>query len=143
MAVLLARSLGTIEAIRDASAERLHEIDGVGPVVAQSVRDFFDNPASQHLVRALLEAGVRPEPPEEPKAGPFSGKTFIITGTLSRPRSAVEAEIRDRGGAIGSSVSKKTDYLIVGDQPGTKLAKAQKVGVEILDEAGYAALTGR
>ena len=141
VAVLLGRDLGTIEAIEDASVERLREVEGIGPVVAQSVRDFFENPASRHLVRALLDAGVKPEPPEAPKEGPLSGKTFIITGTLSRPRSQVEAEIRDLGGTIGSSVSKKTDYVIVGDQPGTKLQKAQKLGIEILDEAGYEKLT--
>jgi DNA ligase (NAD+) len=136
VAVLLARDLGTIQAIEAASVERLREVEGIGQVVAQSVRDFFDNPSSQHLVKALLDAGVRPAPPEAPREGPLSGKSFVITGTLSEPRSHFEERIRERGGVVADSVTKKTDYVVLGENPGSKLAKAQKLGIEILDEAG-------
>jgi DNA ligase (NAD+) len=142
VAVLLARDLGTIQAIEAASVERLREVEGIGQVVAQSVRDFFDNPSSQHLVKALLDAGVRPAPPEAPREGPLSGKSFVITGTLSEPRSHFEERIRERGGVVADSVTKKTDYVVLGENPGSKLAKAQKLGIEILDEAGLRKLLG-
>jgi DNA ligase (NAD+) len=136
VAQLLAREFGTIEAIQAASFERLNEVEGIGPIVARSIRDFFDNPQSQHLVNSLLEAGVRPAPPEVPREGPLSGKTFVITGTLSEPRSQFEQQIRDLGGVATDSVTKKTDYVVLGDNPGSKLAKAQKMGIEIIDQAG-------
>jgi DNA ligase (NAD+) len=111
-------------------------------VVAQSVYDFFRNPASRHLVRELLAAGVRPEPPPPPKEGPLSGKTFVITGTLSEPRSQFEKRIADQGGATVDSVTKTTDFVVVGDSPGTKLARAEKLGVEIIDESRLRELIG-
>jgi DNA ligase (NAD+) len=138
----LSRALGTIEAIEAADVARLSAVDGIGQVVAQSVYDFFQNPASRHLVRELLAAGVKPEPPPPPREGPLSGKTFVITGTLSQPRSQFEARITDQGGTAADSVTKKTDYLVVGDNPGTKVAKAEKLGVEIIDEGGLLELLG-
>jgi DNA ligase (NAD+) len=141
-AELLSRAFGTIEALEAADVAQLNAVDGIGPVVAQSVYDFFQNPASRHLVRELLDAGVKPEPPAPPKEGPLSGKTFVITGTLSEPRSQFERRIADQGGAAVDSVTKKTDYVVVGDSPGTKLAKAEKLGVEIIDEARLRELIG-
>ena len=134
-AELLSREFGTIEAIEAADFERLNAVDGIGPVVAQSVFDFFRNPASRHLVGEMLALGVRPEPPPPPVEGPLTGKTFVITGTLSEPRSAFERRITDQGGAVADSVTRKVDYVVVGDSPGTKLAKAEKLGVEVIDEA--------
>jgi DNA ligase (NAD+) len=141
-AELLSRAFGTIEALEAADVAQLNAVDGIGPVVAQSVYDFFQNPASRHLVRELLDAGVKPEPPAPPKEGPLSGKTFVITGTLSEPRSQFERRIADQGGAAVDSVTKKTDYVVVGDSPGTKLANAEKLGVEIIDEARLRELIG-
>jgi DNA ligase (NAD+) len=141
-AELLSRAFGTIEALERADVAQLNAVDGIGPVVAQSVYDFFQNPASRHLVGELLAAGVKPESPPPPKQGPLSGKTFVITGTLSEPRSQYERRIADRGGAVVDSVTKKTDYVVVGDSPGTKLAKAEKLGVEIIDEARLRELIG-
>jgi DNA ligase (NAD+) len=141
-AELLARAFGTIDALEAAGVAQLNAVEGVGPVVAQSVYDFFQNPASRHLVGRLLAAGVKPEPPPPPREGPLSGKTFVITGTLSEPRSQFERHIADRGGAAVDSVTKKTDYVVVGDSPGTKLAKAEKLGVEIIDEARLRELIG-
>jgi DNA ligase (NAD+) len=141
-AELLSRAFGTIEALEKADVAQLNAVDGVGPVVAQSVYDFFQNPASRHLVGELLAAGVKPEPPPPPKEGPLSGKTFVITGALSEPRSQFEKRIADRGGAVVDSVTKKTNYVVVGDSPGTKLAKAEKLGVEIIEEARLTELIG-
>jgi DNA ligase (NAD+) len=141
-AELLSRAFGTIDALERADVAQLNAVDGIGPVVAQSVYDFFQNPASRHLVGELLAAGVKPESPPPPKQGPLSGKTFVITGTLSEPRSQYERRIADRGGAVVDSVTKKTDYVVVGDSPGTKLAKAEKLGVEIIDEARLRELIG-
>jgi DNA ligase (NAD+) len=141
-AEVLSRAFGTIEAIEAADVAALKAVDGIGDVVAQSVYDFFQNPASRHLVGELLSAGVKPEPPPPPKEGPLSGKTFVITGTLSEPRSHFERLIADQGGAAVDSVTKKTDYVVVGDSPGTKLAKAEKLGVEIIDETRLRGLLG-
>jgi len=82
------------------------------------------------------------EPPPPPRQGPLSGKAFVITGTLSEPRSHFERRIADNGGAMVDSVTKKTDFVVVGESPGTKLAKAQKLGVEIIDEARLKELIG-
>jgi DNA ligase (NAD+) len=141
-AELLSHAFGIIEALEAADAAQLNAVAGIGQVVAQSVYDFFRNPASRHLVRELLAAGVRPEPPPPPKEGPLSGKTFVITGTLSEPRSQLEKRIADKGGATVDSVTKTTDFVVVGDSPGTKLARAEKLGVEIIDESRLRELIG-
>ena len=135
-AELLSREFGTVEGLMDADLERLSAVDGIGPVVGQSVYDFFQNAVARGMVKELLDAGVRPEPPPPPVEGPLSGKAFVITGTLSEPRSHFEEMIKARGGTPVDSVTKKTDYVVVGDKPGSKLAKAQKLGVETLDEDG-------
>jgi DNA ligase (NAD+) len=142
MAELLSREFGTIEAIEAADVERLNAVEGIGPVVAQAIHDFFQNPASRHLVGDLLAVGVRPEPPPPPKEGPLSGQGFVITGTLSEPRSHFERQIADLGGLVADSVTKKTTYLVVGENPGSKLARAQKLGVEVINEAGLRELLG-
>jgi DNA ligase (NAD+) len=134
VANLLARDFGTIEELMEADVERLNAVEGIGPIVGQAVYDFFQNPASQHLVRELQAAGVKPAPPPKRVEGRLSGKTFVITGTLSEPRSQFEAMIREKGGEVADSGTKKTGYVAVGDNPGSKLAKAQKLGIEIIDE---------
>ncbi|MGI8609236.1 MAG: NAD-dependent DNA ligase LigA [Candidatus Dormibacteria bacterium] len=134
VANLLAREFGTVEAIEAADVDRLNAVEGIGPIMAEAINMYFQDPAAQSLVHDLLEQGVKPEPPEAPKEGPLTGKNFVITGTLSEPRSHFEALIRDRGGELVDSVNKKTSYVAVGDNPGTKLAKAQKMGIEVIDE---------
>ena len=136
VATVLSREFGTIEELIDADVERLSAVEGIGPIVAQAIRDFFDNPQAQDLVKQLLDAGVKPEPPPPPVEGPLSSKTFVITGTLSEPRARFEERIRELGGAVADSVTKKVDYVVVGDNPGSKLAKAEKLGIEVIDEAG-------
>ncbi|MFN2465477.1 MAG: NAD-dependent DNA ligase LigA [Candidatus Dormibacteria bacterium] len=142
VAGVLAREFGTIEALMEADVARLNAVEGIGPIVGQAVYDFFQNPASQHLIGELLAAGVRPEPPPAPREGPLTGQLFVITGTLSEPRSHFENLIRERGGEIADSVTKKVTYVALGDNPGSKLAKAQKLGIEIIDETRLRELLG-
>ncbi|OQA24896.1 MAG: DNA ligase [Verrucomicrobia bacterium ADurb.Bin345] len=137
----LADHFRSLEALAGADIETLQRAEDVGPVMAQSIHDFFRNPRNQALLKRLAQAGVRPVEPEsraEPQEGPFAGKTVVITGTLSQySREEAQEEIRKRGGRVTDSVSKKTDYLVVGADAGSKLAKAQKLGVPVLDEAAF------
>ncbi|HEV1996732.1 MAG TPA: helix-hairpin-helix domain-containing protein, partial [Candidatus Dormibacteraeota bacterium] len=134
VANLLAREFGTIEAIEAADVERLNKVEGIGPIMAEAINMYFQDPAAQALVHDLLGQGVKPEPPPAPLEGPLTGQNFVITGTLSEPRSHFEGLIREQGGDLVDSVTKKTSYVVVGDNPGSKLAKAQKMGVEVIDE---------
>jgi DNA ligase (NAD+) len=142
VANVLAREFGTIEAIEAADVDRLNAVDGIGPVMAEAIAAFFQDPLASGLVHDLLEQGVEPAPPEAPKEGPLTGKSFVITGTLSEPRSHFESLITELGGELADSVTKKTSYVAVGDNPGSKLAKAQKLGIEIIDEVRLRELLG-
>ena len=135
MAGLLAEQFGTIERLQDASLDDLRAVGGVGPRVAEAVHDYFELPDSRRLIERLLAAGVQPRAPQR-REGPLEGKTFVITGTLSSmTRGEAEDRIKALGGTMGSSVSRKTDYLVVGADPGSKLARAQKLKVPVVDEA--------
>jgi DNA ligase (NAD+) len=110
--------------------------------VAEAVHEYFQRPESRRLIERLLEAGIEIKKPER-REGPLTGKTFVLTGTLSSlTRGEAEQRIKALGGAIGAGVSKKTDYLVVGSDPGSKLEKAQRLKVPILDEAAFLALLG-
>jgi DNA ligase (NAD+) len=124
--------------------ETLTEVEGIGPLVAAAIGRYFSDPATAGALRELVEAGVVPERPDVPppgaeaEAGPLAGKSVVVTGTLegfSRPEA--EDAIRAAGGKPAGSVSKKTDYLVAGEAAGSKLAKAQELGVPILDEEGF------
>jgi DNA ligase (NAD+) len=135
-AFVLAERFGTMDRLMNATIDELTVIADIGPVVAQSVHDYF----SQKTVRCLLEelkaAGVNLHEPER-EAGdrPLSGKTFVLTGEMKNfTRSDAENRIREQGGTASSSVSRKTDYVVVGENPGSKFAKAQKLGVRIINE---------
>jgi len=142
MAGLLADHFGTIDRLESASVDDLRSIGGVGPTVAEGVHDYFQLPASRALIARLLQAGIAIKQPERHE-GPLTGKTFVLTGTLSSlTRGQAEERIKSLGGAIGSNVTKKTDYLIVGADPGSKLEKAQRLKVAVLDEAAFRALLG-
>jgi DNA ligase (NAD+) len=110
--------------------------------MAEAISLYFQDPMAQALVHDLLDQGVKPEPPPAPTEGPLTGKIFVITGTLSEPRSLFETLIRDQGGEVADSVTKKTSYVALGDNPGSKLAKAQKMGIEIIDESGLKEILG-
>jgi DNA ligase (NAD+) len=139
----LADAFGSVEKIAAAPAEEIAAIDGVGDVIAGAVREFFDRPESKELVEKLRRAGVRLEEQRQPRGGPLLGKTFVITGTLEAfSREDAKARIEALGGKVTNSLSGKTDYLVVGESPGTKLDKATKLGVATLDEKAFVALLG-
>ena len=142
----LGRAFRSIDTIRRKTAEELESVRDVGPVVARSVRTFFDEPRNGALFDRLAAAGVRMEdeaPPEEERqtAQPLAGRTYVVTGTLeSMTREQAEEAIERLGGKVGSSISRKTTGLVVGRDAGSKLAKAQELGIPQLDEAAFRAL---
>lgn len=139
----LARHYGSLDALLAADEESLRQVPDVGPVVASRVRHFLDDPRNQAVIAALREAGLQwPEqaPARGPGEGPLSGRSYVITGTLSEPRDRIQAKLEAFGAKVSGSVSKKTDGLIVGADAGSKLAKAEALGVPILDEAALAEL---
>jgi DNA ligase (NAD+) len=138
-AAILAGDFGSIDAIARASEEELQRSEGIGPEVAASVRLFFDQPVNLGTVERLRKAGVDVTAPKRVRAadGKLDGKTFVLTGTLPNlTRDEAAAMIVEAGGKVTGSVSKKTDYVVVGDDPGSKYTKAQQLGIEILDEDG-------
>jgi DNA ligase (NAD+) len=144
-AALLAQHFGSIEALARASVEELAAVPTIGPVVAESVHAYFQDEANRRLIEKLRRGGVRMEA-EAPAAreGPLSGQTFVITGTLAAfSRAEAEARIRSLGGATGSSVTRSTDYLVTGDNPGSKLEKARQYGTKILSDEEFIALLRR
>jgi DNA ligase (NAD+) len=143
MASLLADHFGAIDRLQSASIDDLRAIGGVGPTVAEAVHDYFQLAASRALIERLLQAGIEIKAPER-REGPLTGKTFVLTGTLSSlTRGQAEERIKSLGGTVGSGLTKKTDYLVVGADPGSKLEKAQRLKVPILDEADFLALLGQ
>ena len=144
VARVLADHTGTLAGLSAASAEELEGIEDVGPVVAASVRLFFDEPRNAALVQRLVEGGVRTTAEERPvgEAAPaLAGKTFVLTGTLpGMTRAEAKAAITARGGKVTGSVSKKTDVVVAGDASGSKLTKARDLGIAVVDEDGLRAL---
>ncbi len=136
---LLSSQYGSIDKLITASEEDLRQVDGIGPIVARSVRSFFDDKNNLKIIIKLREYGVRfPESAAVSMDGPLSGKTFVLTGTLSSySRSDANKAIESLGGKVTSSVSKKTDYVVAGDNPGSKLDKAEKLGVTIIGEEEF------
>jgi DNA ligase (NAD+) len=136
----LAEHFGSIDALLAADAEAITEVEGIGPVLAESLKEELADEAVLELIERLRERGLRFELTEAERradSGPLEGKTFVLTGTLpGMSREEATKLIRGAGGKVTNSVSKKTDYLIAGDSPGSKLAKAEEVGTEILDEDG-------
>jgi len=136
--IALASHFGSLDAIANASREQLAEVEGLGAVIAESAHAYFERTATKELLEKLRAGGVRFDVVKQKGDGPLRGMTFVITGTLgAMSREKAEAALEAQGGKITSSVSKKTSYVIVGAEPGTKLAKAEKAGVTILDEAAF------
>ena len=144
-AALLAGDFGTIDALAAATRDELEATEGIGPQIAESVAFFFDQAPNRAVIERLRERGLdltAPLRPKEPQ-GKLAGKTFVLTGTLpTLTRDEAAALVTEAGGKVSSAVSKKTDYVIAGDEAGSKLAKAQTLGITILDEAGLRALIG-
>ncbi|HEY7467783.1 MAG TPA: NAD-dependent DNA ligase LigA [Dehalococcoidia bacterium] len=137
-AVLLAGHFGSIDALASASLEDLEAVPTIGPKTAQSVYEYFQDEQNKALVEKLRAAGVRLEGATAAREGPLLGSTFVVTGSLTRwSRNEVESLIKSFGGAVGSSVTKKTSYLVAGESPGSKLAKAQEYNVPVLDEEAF------
>ncbi len=131
-AQVLAQHFHCLEDLMIAPKEELLQVEGVGEQVASSLREFFASERNQALIRKLREAGVREEqPPEGPAASPLAGKTFVFTGGLANlSREEAKSQVTARGGKVTSSVSAKTDYVVAGADPGSKLAKARELGVK-------------
>jgi len=141
-AALLAGRFGTLQALMSADDEALTSIDDIGPIAAESVQRFFDNPQTRELIDTLLAAGINfPETETEEVQDTLSGNTYVLTGTLSdMSRDQAKAELQKRGAKVTGSVSKKTTALIAGDAPGSKVDKAESLGVPVLDETQLLAL---
>ncbi len=148
-AQLLAERFGDLRSLRAAGAEDLYfhrcrRVEGVGPVVAAHIAGFFAQARNREAIERLLEAGVHWSQTEDREQSavepPLGGQTFVITGTLSRPRDEIKAWLQGLGARVTSSLSKNTDYLLAGDAAGSKLGKARALGVQVLDEAGLTAL---
>ena len=134
-AIALAEHFGTLHAVMVAQLEEIERVPDVGSVVAESIADFFTHIESRKRVTHLLGRGVHVMSAERKRSNALAGKTFVVTGTLATlTREAAHDLIRKNGGDVSSSVSKNTDYLVVGDAPGSKFEKAKKLGVTILDE---------
>ena len=135
---LIATRFGGEDLMRGVEVERLTGIDGVGEVVARAVVEYFDLEDNRDLVGRLLERGIDFGREEgSPSEGPLSGKRVVITGTLDRPRNYYVGRLEAAGGTFTSSVSKKTDYVLAGEEAGSKLERARELGVPVLDEAGF------
>ena len=140
-AKLLAAWFGRIDALFTATVEEIAAIDGFGQIMAESVQEFFSMSATAHLIGRLRDAGVKMESVEQVQDTRFAGQTFVLTGTLSTmTRAEATAAIERCGGKVSGSVSKKTSYVIAGEDAGSKLTKAQTLGVPVLSEADLQAM---
>ncbi len=144
VAALLARRFGSMDRLRQVSLEELSALHGVGPQIAQSVVKFFADETNQKVVDRLAEAGVvMTEEGVEEGPRPLAGKTFVLTGTLRRlSREAAREHIERLGGRVTGSVSRRTDYVVVGEAPGSKVDEARRLGVALVDEPAFLALVG-
>ncbi|MBN1129180.1 MAG: NAD-dependent DNA ligase LigA [Chitinispirillaceae bacterium] len=137
-AKLLAQEVGDLADLFDLPGEALERIEGFGPNMARSVRSWFDRAENRALVERLRSLGVNTKGAQKETGGPLSGKTFVLTGTLEQfTREQATAEIEKRGGKVSSSVSKKTNFVVAGSEVGSKLTKAEKLGVRVVDEAAF------
>lgn len=143
-AIDLAKHFGTLEKLQHSSFDELNAILNIGPVVAQSIFEWFQNSRNKELVKRLLKVGVNPKPYKLQTTNyKLKGKTFVLTGTLdSMSRDDAKARIRELGGDISETVSKKTSYVVAGSDPGSKLEKAKKLGVKTIDERELLRLLG-
>jgi DNA ligase (NAD+) len=140
-AELLAQEFGTIEALAAASADELERVEEVGPRISQAILEFFAQPANLALIQALKDAGVDMTAEKKKRSAQLAGLTFVLTGTLpTLTREEAKQRIETAGGKTAGSVSKKTNYVVAGEEAGSKLDKARELNVPILDEAGLLTL---
>lgn len=140
---VLANEFATLENLMNASAEDLSKVEGVGEVIAKDIYDFFRKPENVQMIEELKALGVEPAPPVQNVSDEFKGKTFVLTGTLQNmTRDEASEKIKQMGGKTSSSVSKNTSYVVAGENAGSKLDKAQKLGVIILTEDDFLNMIG-
>jgi DNA ligase (NAD+) len=146
VATELAKHFKSLDALMSATMEELQTIEGIGPNTAQAIVDWFTQPRNRELLEKLRAVGVWPvesRAETEEVNQRFAGKTFVVTGTLQGfTREEIKAFIERLGGKVTDSVSKKTDYVLVGENPGSKLEKARALNIPILDEASFLAMAG-
>jgi DNA ligase (NAD+) len=142
----LADHFGSVDALHEADPERIEEVEGVGPIMAVQIAESLGDELTWGLVEKLKEKGLRLEADESERratGGPLEGKTVVLTGTLPElTREEAATLVKSAGGKVVNSVSKKTDFVVAGESPGSKLAKAESLGTEVLDEAGLLTLLG-
>ncbi|MHC4624617.1 MAG: NAD-dependent DNA ligase LigA, partial [Planctomycetota bacterium] len=137
-AQVLADHFGSLDAIMNADHQTLKAIDQIGPTMADSVQEYFRNKENRHVIAELIDAGITPQQPTQKRTDKLAGKTIVVTGTLENfSRQQIEQAIKQSGGKASSSISKKTDFLLAGEQPGSKLDKARRLGVKIVDEKQF------
>jgi len=143
-AKILARRFASLDDLAKCTIDQLIAIHEIGDKVARSIVDYFASPEKIMLLKKLHQAGVQPQAEVViQNDGPLTGKIFVITGTLSKwSRQEAEELVEKAGGRTSGSVSKKTDYVLVGENAGSKLEKAEKLGVELIDEATFAQMAG-
>ena len=136
-AQFLTEHFGSLDELMNASLEELEEVNEVGPRIAVSIREFFDEPKNRELVERLREAGLQFQGKRKERGTSLAGKTFVLTGTLANySRDQAKKMIEDAGGRVLGSVSRKTDYVVAGEEAGSKLDKAREFGVRVIDEQG-------
>ncbi len=141
-ASILAERYKDLDALSRASTEELEAIDGIGPVVASSIFEFFSRPENWKTIQAMLDNGVEIQAPaESPQSNQLAGRTFVLTGKLeTMTRDEARQQIESAGGKVAGSVSSKTDYVVAGESPGSKMEKARSLGIAVLSEADFKAL---
>jgi len=143
VAHLLALHFLNLEGFVAASREELLSIKGIGEEIAESILSYLEEASNRTIIERLLSAGVRPTSPQPVRVSPVEGRSFVLTGSLE---TLTRAEARDRiigvGGRVSGSVSRRTDYVVVGKDPGSKLTKAREIGLTILDEEAFVKLLG-
>jgi len=137
-AQILAEYFGSFEALMSAEQQELADIDQIGPTMAESVYEYFREPRNRVVIDQMLFVGVKPRQPRAQRSSKLTGKTIVVTGTLENfTRQQIEQTIRQAGAKTSSSLSKKTDFVLAGENPGSKLDKARKLGVEVINEKQF------
>ena len=135
LAQTLANEFGAIEALMEADIERLVEIDGIAKTIADGIHSYLADSSNVGIINEMLALGVKPESPKAKASDKLAGKIFVVTGTLTQfTRQSIQQAIKDHSGKVASSISKKTDYLLAGENAGSKLQKAESLNVEIINE---------
>jgi DNA ligase (NAD+) len=143
VAALLADHFDDLDALMTCPGEDLESIEGIGPIVAESIANFFKQESNRRIIKQLLDCGVKTETATRRQTGKLKGQVFVLTGTLQNfTRSRAQALIEAVGGKVSGSVSSRTDYVVAGDSPGSKLTKAKEMGITIIDEVAFKKLFG-